>query len=57
MQPDWNHPKQSDANEQRRNKMDRLYELIEQRDDEQSGLDKLVALSMRTGYELGRQAK
>lgn len=40
---------------ERESKIAHLCEMIQQSSEEQAGLDKLVALSMKTGYELGKQ--
>jgi hypothetical protein len=42
---------------ERDSKIVRLCELINASDDSQTDLDKLVALSMKTGYELGKQTQ
>lgn len=52
MQPEWNHTHQK---EKRETVLAAIGELIEKSGEEQAELDKLVALSMRTGYELGKQ--
>jgi len=44
------------THEKRDSKFAALCEMIEKSDEEQSEMDKLVALSMRTGYELGKQS-
>lgn len=51
MQPDGG------INQKRESKIARMCEAIASANDSQSELDKLVALSMRTGYELGKQTK
>lgn len=35
----------------------RAAEIVKQQDEPQTELDRLVAVSMQTGYELGRQAE
>lgn len=40
---------------ERESKIARLCEMIQQSSEEQTELDKLVALSLKTGYELGKQ--
>lgn len=52
MQEDWNTPKPQKAD-----RVSKLCEMINRSTEEQTDLDKLVALSMRTGYELGKQTK
>lgn len=42
---------------QRDSKVAQLCEMINRSTEGQTDLDKLVALSMRTGYELGKQTK
>ena len=42
---------------QKADKVAQLCGMINSSTEEQTDLDKLVALSMRTGYELGKQTK
>lgn len=42
---------------QRESKIAHLCEMIADSNEQESELDKLVALSMKTGYELGKQSK
>ena len=54
MQPDG---RSTETRKQRDSKIANLCEMIASSNEEESELDKLVALSMKTGYELGRQTK
>lgn len=49
MQPETHKPRES--------KIANLCEMIAGSNEAESALDKLVALSMKTGYELGKQTK
>lgn len=42
---------------QRESKIAHLCEMIADSNEQESEMDKLVALSMKTGYELGKQSK
>lgn len=53
MQPEQRNPTQSNPREA---KLTALCEMIRNSSEEQTDLDKLVALGMRTGYELGKQS-
>jgi hypothetical protein len=53
MQPEQRNPTQVSPREA---KITALCEMIRQSSEEQTDLDKLVALGMRTGYELGKQS-
>lgn len=54
MQPDI---RSTETRNQRESKIARMCEMIASSDETESEMDKLVALSMRTGYELGKQTK
>ena len=52
MQPEQRNPTQANPREA---KLTALCEMIRNSSEEQTDLDKLVALGMRIGYELGKQ--
>lgn len=54
MQSDGRSP---EDRKQRESKIAHLCEMIAGSSEQESELDKLVALSMKTGYELGKQSK
>lgn len=47
----------AETRKQRESKIAHLCEMIAGSNEDQTELDKLVALSMKTGYELGKQSK
>lgn len=47
----------TETRKQRESKIANLCEMIAGSNEKESELDKLVALSMKTGYELGKQTK